>query len=149
MHALFKLLIQEHKEAKKDLSLLLENKEELDSELLGKICAELTRHMDMEERYLYPVVGKKKALKEQTEEARLEHDAARKLVKELQGSGLDNVERKVKAEMLQLDIEHHVEEEETEVFPNIEEHFSKEQLDSIHDDMKAFKEQAELAASKR
>jgi len=105
--------------------------------------------MDMEERYLYPVIAKKKALKEEAEEATLEHDAARKLIKELQGGKLDHVERKVKLEMLQLDIEHHVEEEETEVFPKIEEHFSKEQLDAIHDDMKSFKEQAQLTISKR
>jgi hemerythrin-like domain-containing protein len=147
MHAVFKLLIQEHKEAKKDLSLILENKDDFDFQLINKLCDALTRHMDMEERYLYPVIAKKRALKEQAEEAELEHDAARKLIKEIQGKKLDDVEYKVKLEMLQLDIEHHVEEEETEVFPNIEEHFSKEQLDSICDNMKAFKEQAELTTS--
>jgi len=149
MHALFKLLIQDHKEAKKNFALLMEDKDDLDKMLIEKISAELTRHMDMEERYLYPVIGKKKALKEEAEEAVLEHDAARKLIKELQGKGLDNVEKKVKLEMLQMDIEHHVNEEEADVFPKIEEHFSKEQLDSIYDNMKAFKEQAELTTSKR
>jgi hemerythrin-like domain-containing protein len=153
MHALFKMLKEEHKEAKQILQTILdkaEKEDEIDQKLIKKVCEALTRHMDMEERYLYPVAEKKKALKEDSEEAELEHEAARKLIKQLTGSRkLDDIECKVKVEMLQLDIEHHVREEESEFFPKIEEHFSKEQLNDIYENMKAFVEQAELAGSTR
>jgi len=87
--------------------------------LADKICLELRIHMQIEEEIFYPT--SREFLKDEdiVDEAVVEHAAAKDLMGEIEG--MDPTEDLYDAKMtvLQEQIEHHVEEEETEYFPKV------------------------------
>jgi hemerythrin-like domain-containing protein len=99
--------------------------------------------MEMEEIYFYPLMEKYKATGELAEEAELEHNEAKKFIDALLKKTLDEAEYKVKLEMLHMAIEHHIEEEENELFPKAKEKLSKAQIEDITQKMLALKEKRE------
>jgi hypothetical protein len=137
----FTLLKQEHKEAKDTFKTLLDQ-EEIDRAEAEILCNKLLLHMEMEEKYFYPLISKAKEEEalELSEEAQLEHNEAKKPIKELLGGKLDDVAYKVKLELLQLEITHHADEEEKELFPKAKEILSDEQVKDITEKMVALKE---------
>ena len=88
--------------------------------LVAQIGTELEQHMALEEEVFYPAfreAARKKDDKELYHEAREEHHAARLILSEL--AQLDPTDETfgAKAKVLKEMIEHHVEEEEDEMFP--------------------------------
>jgi len=87
--------------------------------LADRICLELRIHMQIEEEIFYPT--SREFLKDEdiVDEAVVEHAAAKDLMGEIEG--MDPTEDLYDAKMtvLQEQIEHHVEEEETEYFPKV------------------------------
>jgi hemerythrin-like domain-containing protein len=81
-----------------------------------EICMELTRHAEMEEKLIYP------ALKTEDEdifyEAQEEHHVAKVLIAEIEAMKPDPVWR-AKVTVLAESVRHHIEEEETEGFPEL------------------------------
>jgi len=141
----FKLLKDDHKEAKAAFKTLLKN-DEIDRDETTVLCEKLILHTEMEEKYLYPVMESYKETQELSEEAELEHTEAKKFIKSLLGSKLDDTEYKVKLEMLQLAIEHHIDEEEKELFPLAEKRLSKNQIQEITEKMLALKEKKQVSS---
>jgi hemerythrin-like domain-containing protein len=127
---IFTLLKNDHKEVK-DLFQKILNEEEINTEWVETLCQKLTIHMDLEEKLFYPVLGDHEETSELAEEAGLEHAEAKKIVRALKKEGLENSELKVKCEMLKLAIEHHVDEEEGEIFPKAKQTLTHEQINSI------------------
>jgi len=87
--------------------------------LARQICLELTVHTMIEEQIFYPAC-EGKVEEDLLKEAYVEHDAAKLLVAEIQaadGEGDDFFDAKVK--VLSEEIDHHVEEEEKELFPKV------------------------------
>lgn len=81
-----------------------------------KICMELTRHAEMEEKIVYP---KLKAEDEDLYfEAQEEHHVAKMLIAEIEAMKPDGVWR-AKVTVLAENVRHHIEEEETEGFPEL------------------------------
>ncbi len=82
----------------------------------AEVCAELTRHATMEEQLVYA------ALKEQDEdlyyEAQEEHHVAKVLIAEIEAMKPDPVWR-AKVTVLAEGVRHHIEEEESEGFPEL------------------------------
>jgi hemerythrin superfamily protein len=116
------LLIEEHEQVKA----LFEQYEELGDranvskhKLALQICEALTQHALKEEEIFYPAV--RKAIKDDDlmDEALVEHASAKDLIAQIQtmepGDDLFDAKVKVLSEM----IEHHVEEEEGEMFPKV------------------------------
>ncbi len=87
--------------------------------LARKICLELTVHTKIEEEIFYPACdGKIDA--DELKEAYVEHDAAKLLMAEIEaGSGQNDEYFDAKVQVLSEQIEHHVKEEETELFPEV------------------------------
>jgi iron-sulfur cluster repair protein YtfE (RIC family) len=88
------------------------------SPLVSELAESLRGHMMLEEQVLYPAMGRVTG-DEAVEEARTEHELARKTLDEMvklapDEPGFDGAMESVKA-----GIEHHVEEEEGEVFPKL------------------------------
>ena len=85
--------------------------------LARKICMELTVHTKIEEEIFYPACdGKVK--EDLLKEAFVEHDAAKLLIAEIEaGNGETDDFFDAKVQVLSEQIEHHVEEEEKELFP--------------------------------
>lgn len=142
----FNLLKDEHQEAKTTFKTLLES-EEIDHDKTGLLCQKLLLHMEMEEKYFYPVMENYKATEELSEEAELEHTEAKKFIKSLLNNKLEDSEYKVKLEMLQLAIEHHIKEEENELFPLAQKKLNDTQIQEITDQMLKLKEKKQATIS--
>jgi hemerythrin-like domain-containing protein len=142
MSTFISLLKEQHKEAKKLFDEALAS-DPVDREKAKLVCKKLSLHMELEEKYLYPVTEKLEDTKEDAKEAELEHAEAKKAIKDIIADKLDDTELKVKLELLSLEIEHHVKEEENEFFPKIRKDIPKEQQDEIKNQMIALMEKKE------
>jgi iron-sulfur cluster repair protein YtfE (RIC family) len=115
------LLKKDHKEVKQAFS----QYEELGpkayvgkKKLANKICAELTLHTQLEEEIIYPAFREKLAdSKDLVNEAKVEHDSAKVLIEEIQQMEADAELFDAKVKVLSEYIDHHVKEEEDEMFP--------------------------------
>ncbi|QRY79353.1 hemerythrin domain-containing protein [Pseudomonas sp. PDNC002] len=118
------------------------------TELLDKIEMELTVHTALEEEILYPAF--KQAGKKQEEkmyfEAKEEHRTVDSMVlPDLKKTKPDSVEFSGRVKVLKELIEHHIEEEETEMFPDALNILGKRHLEELGVQMQT--RQKELKAS--
>ena len=108
-------------------------------ELAEEVCTELETHAQLEEQIFYPAVNEESqegpAL---VQEAIQEHQKVKGLIAVLREIGPDNQEFDAKFRELMQNVEHHVEEEETELFPLAEQELS-EDLDQIKEEMQELK----------
>jgi hypothetical protein len=79
--------------------------------LVKQICTELTVHAMIEEEIFYPAC-RGKVEDDLLDEAFVEHDGAKVLIAELEGSGPDEAFYDAKVKVLSEEIQHHVHEEE-------------------------------------
>jgi hemerythrin superfamily protein len=87
--------------------------------LARRICLELTVHTKIEEEIFYPAC-EGKIEEDLIKEAYVEHDAAKVLIAEIEaGDGKEDDFFDAKVQVLSEQIEHHVEEEEKKLFPEV------------------------------
>jgi hemerythrin superfamily protein len=87
--------------------------------LARRICLELAVHTKIEEELFYPAC-EGKIDEDQLKEAYVEHDAAKLLMAEIEaGNGESDEFFDAKVQVLSEQIEHHVKEEEEELFPDV------------------------------
>ena len=87
--------------------------------LARQISLELTIHTTIEEEIFYPAC-KGKVDEDKLKEAYVEHDAAKLLMAEIEaGSGQSDDYFDAKVQVLGEEIDHHVKEEEDELFPEV------------------------------
>ena len=94
--------------------------EERKMQLARKICMELMVHTQIEEELVYPISREFLKDDEIVNEAVVEHQAAKDLIEQIQGMDASDEMFDAKMQVLQEQIEHHVEEEEKEYFPKIQ-----------------------------
>jgi iron-sulfur cluster repair protein YtfE (RIC family) len=106
--------------------------------LFKQIKAELDVHAHIEEVVFYPVLEAKgdKALKDITREGIEEHRQAKMFLKEIDGMSAGNKQFEAKLKVLMEDIEHHVKEEEDEMFPMVEDQFGTAAQEKMAADLK-------------
>jgi hemerythrin superfamily protein len=87
--------------------------------LKDKICKALIAHTTIEEEIFYPAVraAKIEEGEDMVDEAIVEHASAKDLIKQLQEMQPDDDLYDAKVKVLSEQIEHHVQEEEKEMFP--------------------------------
>jgi iron-sulfur cluster repair protein YtfE (RIC family) len=136
---IYQLLKKDHKEAK-DLFKKIQSGDGDKTASFSKLRQELMIHMEGEEKLFYPVLKKNEQTREQIEEGIEEHKEAKKIIKEMQSLKGDE-QWDSKLEELQEAIEHHIEEEEQELFPMAKNVLSKEQVTSIAEQFQQEKEQ--------
>jgi hemerythrin-like domain-containing protein len=90
---------------------------EMKAELVRTACHELTIHAQLEEELVYPVL--REALKEKTliDEAAVEHGTAKQFISELESMDPNDELYDAKFLVLGEYINHHIKEEEKEIFP--------------------------------
>lgn len=122
--AAIKLLIADHKEVKKLFKAYGKLvKDEAGGEekqaLATQICTMLKIHATIEEEIFYPAA--REALSEQDllDEAQVEHDSAKELIAQIEGMSPDEDLYDAKVTVLGEYVEHHVGEEEGEMFPKL------------------------------
>ena len=106
------------------------------------IKSELLIHMDIEESIFYPTVKAQPSeeLKDQIREADEEHHVAKLLLAEISRMKPEDEQYDAKVTVLKENIEHHVKEEEGELFPNTKKRMSKELLEQLGEEMEERKE---------
>lgn len=89
--------------------------------IAGEICTELTIHATIEEEIFYPEA--RQCLDDKGEdlldEAEVEHEGIKGLVRKIQASGGNDDLFEANVTVLREYVEHHVKEEETEMFPKL------------------------------
>ena len=85
--------------------------------VVEKICMELTIHAAVEEELFYPAVREEIEEDDLMDEALVEHAGAKELIAQLESMKPDDELYDAKVTVLGEQIDHHVEEEEGEMFP--------------------------------
>ena len=85
-----------------------------------KICLALTVHTQIEEEVFYPAVREAIERAELIDEAIVEHASAKQLISEIEEMDSNDELYDAKVKVLGEQVRHHVEEEEDELFPEIE-----------------------------
>src|SRR3954454_22469384 len=85
-----------------------------------KICLALTVHTQIEEEVFYPAVREAIERAELIDEALVEHASAKQLISEIEEMDASDELYDAKVKVLGEQVRHHVEEEEDELFPEIE-----------------------------
>jgi hemerythrin superfamily protein len=114
------LLRADHK-AVKDLFEQFEKtrKDDRKKALAERICNELTVHARIEEEIFYPAA--REAIREEdlVDEATVEHQSAKDLIAQIQGGSPSDELWEAKVKVLGEYIDHHVKEEQNEMFPQV------------------------------
>lgn len=114
------LLIDDHEKVKK---MFTDFEAATDAEEKGAIaqliCQELIVHTAIEEQVFYPAVRAAIDDDDLVDEAIVEHDSAKELIGQLQSMTPDDEQYDAKVKVLKEYIEHHVKEEEEEMFPQV------------------------------
>jgi hemerythrin superfamily protein len=88
-------------------------------ELATKICLALRVHTQLEEEIFYPAARKATGDDDLLDEAKVEHDGAKRLIEEIEEMRVGDDLYDAKVKVLGEQIRHHVKEEEEELFPEV------------------------------
>lgn len=116
------LLEQDHRE----VEAFFEQFEQLDSnpdkrKLVSKICLVLSIHAQIEEELIYPLARQELDEEDLVDEAEVEHASAKQLIAEIEAMSPRDKLFDAKVKVLGEYVKHHVQEEESELFPKMKE----------------------------
>jgi hemerythrin superfamily protein len=144
----YELLKKDHETVKSLFAKLEETTEEQGEEredLFQTLQHELTIHALAEEKFFYPALKENEESEEIALEAIEEHKVVKRLLKELDANLKDTKDWAAKLKVLQENVEHHVEEEEGELFDKAKRILDDAEAESIGEEIEAFKtEQSEM-----
>jgi len=139
------LLTQQHREVE-ELFEKFETAGEGAKKTKERLCQEigdaLAVHATIEERIFYPE-SKQEKTEDLLRESVEEHLAVKKLLADIMESDLEDPQFEAKIKVLKEQVEHHVEEEERELFPLVAKSCSKEELEDMGSRMEDLAEELE------
>jgi hemerythrin superfamily protein len=136
-----KLLSDEHDEVKKLFRQLDKAEGQKAAQLWAEISMKLTLHEELEETHFYPQLRKDERAKEIVLEAYQEHHVMDVLIEEINALKPDDEEFHPKVTVLQENTEHHIEEEEGELFPKVRKIWDNEKRQEVGRKMEEMKNQ--------
>ena len=135
----FNLLKEDHRKVEELFEQLESAQGQAKMRVFEQIKSELELHTHIEEKIFYPALEKPKQTHDLTLEAYEEHAVVKTLLKELSRARTANDEWEAQAKVLQENVEHHVEEEENELFKKADSALSEEELEDLTERMIAEK----------
>ncbi|HEX2053662.1 MAG TPA: hemerythrin domain-containing protein [Actinomycetota bacterium] len=144
-----KLLKQDHDEVKKLMEKLDKTTErgvKTREELFTKLKNEMTAHETIEEEIFYPALKEHPKAKELVLEGYEEHHVVDTIMGEIAQTPYDDETWGAKFSVMKENIEHHIEEEEGEMFKTARQVFSKEELEELGSRMEQRKPTAGASA---
>ena len=115
-------------------------------QIVDNTLRELEIHAALEEEIFYPVAEEQLDDKESIDEAREEHHVVKLLIGELKKMSADDERYDAKYKVLSESVKHHIEEEESELFPKLE---GKLDAEGLGAQMETRKQQLQRRVSKR
>ena len=103
------------------------------------LLKELTIHEDIEEEIFYPALAEHPKAKAIVLEALEEHHLVDDIVQQLKGTPFDDEHWAARFKVTKENVEHHIEEEETEMFKISRQVFTTEELEELGASMEASK----------
>lgn len=116
-----------------------------------RVCEELTVHASIEEEIFYPTIKAqhsepgRKLVRESIEE----HEIVKRLVDEITELDEQDEQFSAKMKVLQDVVEHHVKEEEKQMFPLASRLLTQQQLDELGDELEVQKEELQSKSQSR
>ena len=113
--------------------------------LVQEICTELSIHTAIEEEIFYPAVKKARSehVKDEVREAYEEHKQIKSLLAQVSSITSADEAYDMKIKVLKEDVEHHVEEEEGEMFPDAKRLLGETRLVEMGSQLAARKQELE------
>ena len=144
----FKLLEEDHEKVKKLLSDLDDTTErgvKTREELFARIKQELLVHETLEEELLYPTLKEHDKTKEVSLEGYEEHHVVNEIMAELEETPVDDEKWAAKFAVMKENVEHHIEEEEDEMFKKGRQVLDQDQIDALGERMQQRKKALETS----
>lgn len=137
------LLKDDHDRVKKmleELDATTERATKTRTEMLAKLKQELTIHEAIEEEILYPALKEHAEAKEIVLEAYEEHDVVDTIMTEIEQTPVEDERWGAKLTVMKENLEHHIDEEEGEMFKQARRIFDEDALATLGEQMAARKE---------
>ena len=138
------LLKEDHRKVKKMLAELESTTErgvKTREELFTKVKQELVVHEAIEEEIFYPALKEHPKTKEIALEGYEEHHVVDMVMAEIDGVDYDDEQWGAKFTVMKENLEHHIEEEEGEMFKQAKQVFDEDELARLGESMMALKEE--------
>jgi iron-sulfur cluster repair protein YtfE (RIC family) len=130
MPDVIKLLETDHREVEDLFAKAESTTGSAKQQVVTKIASELTLHAEVEEQIVYPAM-RQAGLNDIVDEAEAEHSKVKELVAQLEAMDATTDEVDDVLAELKADVQHHVEEEETEGFPKFREAVDQAELQAL------------------
>ena len=137
------LIKEDHKRLKKLLEQTLEAEGGEREERMDHLRTELVAHERIEEEVLYPRLRDEKKTRESVLEGYEEHHVADVILDELLDVPPETDLWKAKVKVLKENVEHHMDEEESELFKKAKAVLDRDELNRLGDRMEEIKRSAE------
>jgi hemerythrin superfamily protein len=118
-------------------------------ELFARVKTELDVHAKIEETIFYPALENEEETRDITLEAFEEHRLVKQLLSELEKMAKDDEQWTAKFTVLKENVEHHVEEEEDEMFPKVRKVLSNADLETLGARLEEAKKEQKAALTAR
>lgn len=118
-------------------------------QLFEQIKGELETHTHIEETVLYPAFQKYGELKDMVLEAYEEHKQIKTLIKEVTALSDGSERFDAKLKVMGENVEHHVKEEEDDMFPKVRKLLDRQQLEQLGQELEAAKSQFATPSKKQ
>lgn len=143
------LLKSQHREVEKLFSQIEKTKNsEHKASLFEKIADKLAVHAAIEEHHFYPAV-KERRTEDILLEAVEEHLGMKRVLADLLKTDVEDETFDAKIKVLKEEVEHHVGEEEKDLFPKVKKILGEAELDALEQEMVAEQEELEAAGDPR
>ena len=124
------LLMIQHEEAKALFKKIERAEDDEKQDLFERVADALAVHATIEEKQFYPATRNART-EEMLQEAVVEHLAAKRLIADLLEMTPDDPQFDAKIAVLKEQVEHHIEEEEQELFPEVRRMFKADELEDL------------------
>ena len=140
----FQLLKEDHQKVSglfQQVEPTTERAEKTRTELFAQIKEALDIHARIEETIFYPSIKRAAVTREIVLEGFEEHHVVKMLLKELEALPVDTEQWTAKLKVLQENVEHHVEEEEGEMFQSARQVLTEDEINRLGAQMEQMKQQ--------
>jgi len=129
-----KLLTQQHREVERLFSEIEQADGEEQADLFAQLADSFLIHSKIEEEIFYPAAFEEKT-EDELREAVEEHLQAKRLLADMLELEPSDEQWTAKCSVLREDIKHHVQEEESVLFPQLQKSMTKKRLDELGREM--------------